>query len=190
MPPPPIDILGQGIHSAPDEDNICLICHDVLAGDAANPPYRLECGHAYHAGCIVTWFRTGHMNCPYCGDTGVNAPKPADRTGILSRSERTLVNARCSRLRQYARRKDAPLELVRMVERMRGTEQEIAENARRVKEFKNSKDNGMTWRELDREYHKLRRHGWALHRRAREQASHIAAYPVVPLIIPRVVARP
>ena len=187
--PPPIDILEQGIHSAPDEDDICLICHDVLAGDAANPPHRLECKHAYHAGCIITWFRAGNANCPYCGDTGVNAPGPAGRIRWSVRDARAIVGARYSRLRQYARRKDAPLELVRMVEKMRSIEEEVVENARKVREFKNGKNSGMTWRELDKEHHRLRRQGWTLHRRAREQAAHIAAYPVIPLIIPRVVTQ-
>ena len=152
---PPIDILEQGIHSSPDEDNICLICHDLLAGGEESsensPPHTLECKHKYHANCIITWFRSGHMNCPYCGDLGVNAPKEAKkrrgsalRPRYRSWHDRAIVETKYERLRQYSRRKDAPTQLIKMVDKLRELEQELKDVKDQHKKFTDDPSQGQS----------------------------------------------
>ena len=57
-------------NSDTDYDNICGICHENLNTEQN---YTLpECNHVYHTNCIITWFRTGHQNCPHCNNTPNN----------------------------------------------------------------------------------------------------------------------
>jgi len=41
----------------------CSVC---LAPLAPSGSCDLECGHAFHQGCIIQWFRRGHADCPVC----------------------------------------------------------------------------------------------------------------------------
>lgn len=194
---PPIDITEQGIYNPPDEDNICLICHDLLVGGEEssenNPPHTLECKHKYHANCIITWFRSGNMNCPYCGDLGVNAPKKerksrrgARRSMYRSWYDRAIVDTKYERLRQYSRRKDAPTQLVKMVDKLRELEQELKDTKEAVKKFTVEPSQGQTWKEMDNERQRLRGNMWKVNRKINNQKCTIATYPVIPLIIPKV----
>jgi hypothetical protein len=195
---PPIDMLNQGIHNAPDEDNICLICHDALILEEEhednNTPYTLECKHRYHANCIITWFRSGHMNCPYCGDNGVNAPKEY-KTTASTRTRRSwwsphrqIIDARYQRLRQYARRKDAPTELVRLIDKLKVFESDHENYATELNEFKDRKHDGITWNDLGKERDRLRIKKWTIYKKIEQQKRVISTYPVIPLIIPRIIA--
>tara|TARA_B110000444_G_C18749629_1_gene552120 strand:+ start:95 stop:583 length:489 start_codon:yes stop_codon:yes gene_type:complete len=49
---------------------ICVICQDELCD---NRSHELpECGHYFHANCIISWFRAGHKQCPICRDNGIS----------------------------------------------------------------------------------------------------------------------
>ena len=194
---PPIDFAEQGIYNPPDEDNICLICHDLLVGGEEssenNPPHTLECKHKYHANCIITWFRSGNMNCPYCGDLGVNAPKKerksrrgARRSMYRSWYDRAIVDTKYERLRQYSRRKDAPTQLVKMVDKLRELEQELENTKDAVKKFTVEPSQGQTWKEMYNERRRLQGNTWRINRKINNQKCTIATYPVIPLIIPKV----
>ena len=52
----------QNLHN---EENICCICYENLTENT----HTLICGHSYHCGCIINWFRDSHKNCPLCNDT-------------------------------------------------------------------------------------------------------------------------
>jgi len=189
MPPPAIDIFGQGVHSPPDEDNICLICHDTLIPTEEpadnNPPYKLECNHRYHATCIITWFRSGQSNCPYCGDLGSNAPKKNTRRRWRSWPERNRLDSAYQRLRTYSRRKDAPLELVKMVNKLKEYEAELDTATKDLKAFSDLQHSDATYRTISDKRHKLRKRKWACYRKAQKQKYTIAQYPIIPLIIPK-----
>ena len=44
---------------------VCTICaEDIADGEAAGT--QLDCGHSFHVGCIVRWFRYEHTTCPNC----------------------------------------------------------------------------------------------------------------------------
>lgn len=42
----------------------CAICQEPCIGVT----HKLECGHEFHANCIVSWFRSGQKSCPICRD--------------------------------------------------------------------------------------------------------------------------
>jgi hypothetical protein len=46
------------------EENTCAICQDVIA-EGSQVRTLNSCEHAFHMGCIDTWFQS-HVNCPVC----------------------------------------------------------------------------------------------------------------------------
>jgi hypothetical protein len=45
------------------EDNDCSLCKISLTD---KPNYKLQCGHNFHTGCIIDWFRFQSYQCPCC----------------------------------------------------------------------------------------------------------------------------
>uniref|UniRef100_A0A6C0E401 RING-type domain-containing protein n=1 Tax=viral metagenome TaxID=1070528 RepID=A0A6C0E401_9ZZZZ len=45
------------------ETNICSLCKISLTD---KPNYKLNCGHDFHTGCIIDWFRFQSYQCPCC----------------------------------------------------------------------------------------------------------------------------
>lgn len=94
---------------------MCPICHDALPADASRHTLD-ECGHAFHAACLIGWLRTGGMSCPCC------------RADLEREEARDSIDAftlfeRASYLRTtVARRKSAPADLLRLVDRVRKAE--------------------------------------------------------------------
>lgn len=44
----------------------CAICQEKCTKKS----HTLDCGHKFHAGCVISWFRTGETTCPICRDGG------------------------------------------------------------------------------------------------------------------------
>lgn len=82
----------------------CSICLETL-----DAPEVLECGHGFHASCLVRWFRQGNTSCPLCRDDVERLPPLP-------------LVARACFLRTYARRLDAPVALKKLVDRLRRAE--------------------------------------------------------------------
>lgn len=194
---PPIDYFNQGIYNAPDEDNICLICHDILDGSLENPiqdhpqanlPYTLECKHKYHANCIITWFRSGHTNCPYCGDNGVNAPKKKKSKHPRPRSiiEQDRIEHEYIKLRNYSKKKEAPTELVKMIEKLQILEDKYDEVLNDIKQFTGAHFQNVTFKEIQKKRNMLIHKKWKLRRTIFDRKISISAYPIIPLIIPKI----
>ena len=92
-----------------DNDNTCPICLDTV-----DNAHRLECGHAFHAACLISWLRQGNLSCPCCRD---NLHQPEESLPIMS------VRVRASHIRRtVARRATAPADLKRLVSRLREAE--------------------------------------------------------------------
>jgi hypothetical protein len=45
----------------------CPICLEDFQSDGGTS-VSLECGHDFHAACIIPWFRRGQRSCPTCRD--------------------------------------------------------------------------------------------------------------------------
>ena len=46
-----------------NENNTCSLCKISLTD---KPNYKLQCGHDFHTGCIIDWFRFQSYQCPCC----------------------------------------------------------------------------------------------------------------------------
>ena len=112
----------------------------------------LSCGHAFHTGCIVEWFRRGGAStCPMCRD--------ASDTSHMTRMDRI---ARSKLLQRRARRKDAPRELRTLKDRLQRARQAHKEAGRRRRELLDRH------RETFREYKKAQSKEWSARRRIAE----------------------
>ena len=59
----------------------CSICTEALHSDGE---FVLpECNHAFHATCIVHWFRSGQRRCPLCNNTGLGSASGGSRRAGL-----------------------------------------------------------------------------------------------------------
>ena len=74
-PDSPLQIQNPLYQTIPNDGHICAICYNPLKtpqdteSKIPTPQetvYWLQCGHAFHASCILTWNRTRQNNCPIC----------------------------------------------------------------------------------------------------------------------------
>ena len=106
----------------------CAICLNALNKEQV---YELpECGHKYHTNCIFHWIRSGNINCPYCGNNGVNASNECNWG--YSYNHTTYKD-----LRQLSRKKDAPKKLKQQINKLKKIEQKLRDCIKENKEFKN-----------------------------------------------------
>lgn len=90
-------------------DDACPICLD-----AVEAPHRLDCGHGFHAACLISWLRQGNLSCPCCRD---NLHQPETLLPPMALRERA------SHIRRtVVRRASAPADLKRLVARLREAE--------------------------------------------------------------------
>ena len=119
----PIDILAAGIQPPLAEDDLCVVCQESLAAPST---HKLECGHRYHTTWIVSWFRSGQDKCPYCGDKGI---------GGSTRSKNRWGTPNLASMISYARRKDAPEALVKLVCSLRAAEESLVVKKKQYMDF-------------------------------------------------------
>lgn len=48
-----------------DEDEICLVCREVIQGKAINSCVQLQCSHIFHYDCLLDWLACNNC-CPIC----------------------------------------------------------------------------------------------------------------------------
>ena len=97
------------------EAAVCVVCREPQ--DDGNS-IALECGHRFHPGCILQWFRSGNSTCPLCRE------HPTEIVNFLD------TRARYSILRRMSRNRSAPPALRQAVERLRRVEGRITEATR------------------------------------------------------------
>ena len=82
-------------------ENTCSICMESMSGECHT---LQDCGHRFHCVCIINWFRQA-STCPMCRNDGPqNLP-------------RLCLHERAKMMKRVARRKDAPTDLKKLVER-------------------------------------------------------------------------
>ena len=119
----------------------CSICHDTEESENFT---TLECGHEFHSSCIIQWFRSDQVECPMCRGTP---------SFILTRME---AHARSSMILRKAKKKGAPKELKKLVEKYRKVQKEQKEFQKELKEF--NKENA----EIFKKRNVMRRKKWQL----------------------------
>ena len=130
-----------------DSENTCSICMEGFT--AENPRTELECGHGFHARCVIDWFRSSSQSntCPLCR---------ADPSTVLTYPD---AMTRCTMLRRKARAADAPPALKRAVEKIQRAEKTCVQLKEECKRFKTEEI-----RKLLKDYRELHRKKWAAHR--------------------------
>jgi hypothetical protein len=109
-----------------DDAPCCTICLEALPPFSATTIATLDCGHAFHATCLVGWLRRGTVNCPTC------------RTSAVAREHvpPLALRARASYLRRtVARRREAPAELLRLVRQVQQAEEQYRARAHDERAF-------------------------------------------------------
>jgi hypothetical protein len=162
-------VLGEAVG-----DGCCSICRE----DVGPEPYIVpECRHAFHAACLLPWFRMGNSSCPYCRAQPPSQSRPS-------------VAARYKLNRRLALRKNAPAGLKRLVARIRKQEAKDKADRQAWRAWKQSKD-GKLWADLNKTRGRLARAAWKAtpcrrfyHTGGPPSTSalrhEIAEYPVVP----------
>ena len=125
----------------------CSICLGGFTDE--NPNTTIECGHAFHATCIIDWFRSASNSntCPLCR---------AEPSTVLNYPDTMM---RCTILRRKARSKNAPPELKRCVEKIQKAEKVVRECKKACKDFKTSEV-----KNIIQTYHTLIRKRWTAQR--------------------------
>ena len=113
------DLYGINNSNNPDdneeEEVFCTICQENIdmQKEIFQPTsWALEtCGHRYHIGCIINWFRQGNSSCPLCGDNGISIQQNSYRNGYYGAYGSRVLMARFAELRKYSRKSNAPKSL-------------------------------------------------------------------------------
>ena len=107
--------------SAMTDALICAICSDTIEENG----HSLEgCGHTFHTGCIVMWFRQA-SSCPMCRDAGTD--NLIDGIALRERS---------ALLMRTSRNKGAPIALKTLAGRVRKQQTAVVNVKRRLLEHK------------------------------------------------------
>ena len=165
---------------AEDDEVLCPICKEA---DFLDAQHSLPCGHSFHAGCIIRWFRTGNTACPLCREGAApttsthrrelfSADESDDGSGVsfevaMNESDFNLL------LRQhlsFGRRKACPREIRQKIDKYRKARENLKE--RRAELFWHERTGEGRYTDLRRKSARLRsRHSTAqanFYRRAME----------------------
>lgn len=172
----------------------CAICHENMnIIDDNNEMYELpECKHYFHTNCILTWFRSGHNRCPLCNNEGLNNNNMS--INLINNTldnyswqyKRKLLNANYVEMRNLSRKKDAPKELKKKIEKLKKQEEKYKNSTKEVNEFLNSKPKNMKVKQLISKIRVLRGKKWELKRKIIKMKTYIGlSNPVINIIIPK-----
>jgi len=124
----------------------CSICHDSMDYDS----YQLPCSHAFHARCLVPWFRAGRRDCPMCravedvddlestdaeeaAAVDDDAEDEEEDESDYSEAETLAISREVTRIEHLARSARAPLGLKVRVARLKGLRQALEMSQRALR---------------------------------------------------------
>lgn len=149
------------------DDCTCSICLESVSDEA----HRLDCGHTFHANCLIGWLRQGNLSCPLCRDD------------LAQHIDSMTLRVRAQHLRRVSRRKTAPVELRTRVTRLQAAEEEHRVASRTYSDFR--KEHRAIFRQWNMLINKLHR----TKRRVSERRRHLGIfadleYPLPAIVLP------
>jgi len=126
------------------------------------------------------WFRAKHDTCPLCNNHGHN------QMTDVSWGSRQAAMENYKKLRRQSRRKNAPKELKKAVEKIKRLEKREKKRKEEFKKFKNEiAPPGKTRRELYNEWEKMRIkcHGWRFKNKLAAAKFALGYTNIIPLIV-------
>ena len=148
-------------------DDNCAICLELLS---SKQTHELDCGHSFHTGCQVEWFRRGQTTCPTCR-------KDNGETKIRLRRNQSAFQIMSAR----ARRKDAPSGLKKLWKKYT----KLIENEKiQQKEIRDFKHKEGKFGEMHTQFNALSRRRWNIQRRIRRMKYEISQLcEVIPVFV-------
>ena len=147
----------------------CSICYE----DLTNNTHTLNCGHSYHCGCIINWFRNSHNNCPLCNDTKLDIDNLKWSVKIKTIEE----------IKKLDKKKDCPENIKKNLTKIKKLEkndkkkrQELKEAKKEFDEFKETHKNIIkNYKKLETKYLNKRRYPYKNRRKIRDIENELLA---------------
>jgi len=136
------------------QDEICSICHDKFDNNKYEIP---ECKHYFHTSCVIEWYRTGNIRCPYCNST----PSILDEDHMSYYGSRRLVANKYKIISNYCRRNNANVHVKKKVESIRKLNDKLKDMST---EMTNLTNEDGSYKEIKTKLSSLRRSKWSTQR--------------------------
>lgn len=188
-PADPLNVLSQlnELVQENNDEDICVVCQDILDNGEDQIFYLPECGHGYHTNCIMTWFRGGNEACPCCGNKGINssnnlAPRRG-HYGIYYGSRYMVKTSKFKLLKKTLDSIECPSDLKRIFKQYDKVCEDLKELEREKRDGAAERDK-MPYKEATNIINLLRNKIFRKKRSLNTTLKQIMDYPVVPLILP------
>jgi len=149
---------------------ICVICQGELCDNRSHE--LSECGHYFHANCIISWFRAGHKICPICRDSGTNQPHNRYR----SRKHRIAY------FKKWAHIKKVPEVIKDLVDKLKREELKMKELKRQFTILSQSQEQ-FTYKQMKNKTKRFRDKLLTCDQNIFELRKEIGDFPITPIII-------
>jgi hypothetical protein len=135
----------------------CAICREKLDKNIYTVP---ECSHKFHTNCIMTWFRTGHNNCPLCQNTGINSLNDMD--AMIDWCGIRLAFQNYKTIRAMSRGKNTTPEIKKKIKKLIKLEKKYKNLKKEINDFDNSCHPNMTTKQIIKKHRSYRGKKWKL----------------------------
>lgn len=154
-----IDLFGD--LSIQQNVNNCSICTESLDNPEAVFAIR-ECNHLFHSNCLLEWYSTSsNQSCPLCRST---ANEYIHKQSLFQ----SIVN--------FSRRKDAPKELKKMVDRCHNFKNKHSLASKELVKFEKENKNVLS------QYRKLKSKRWLYRHKTFQLRRDISRLPITPVL--------
>lgn len=141
-----------------DGNEICAICHEDINSEQT---FRIPvCDHVLHSNCLLQWFMTGNLRCPYCNSACSDNPHLRHKQ----------FKVRYKIISSYCRRKNAHPDVVKRVKKIRELELKSKTVGNEIKKVKSETGE---YRALKKKINSLLNQRWDIQKRIRDKKNEL-----------------